>query len=119
VLRDEEFLQLPQPDGIYLDDLATFIYSVPMPLDTERLQNCIYYKNIGGCKPWKVWNLNPNKRVYLEHRREIESILDPDQNRFIQENRISTKDNNVLTVNLLAFERALLGGRGPREPPSS
>jgi len=108
ILSDSEFLSFPFSEEIYLDDLATFVYSQPQEIDSERLRTCIYYKNTGGCKPWKIWNLNPNKRIYLEHRSEIESILDPDSNRFIQENRISAYDNDVLTVNLLAFERSLI-----------
>ena len=79
------------------------------PINQARLERCIYYKNPGSIKPWKIWNLNPNREVYLKIRQEISLQINLEAVDFIREERNSIKQNLEMfkLANLKSYETRL------------
>ena len=68
VIDDLEFFNFEGNEYVYLDDLSNYVTGNYSPIDQNKLNNSIFYKNQGSIKPWKKWNLNPNKAIYLKYR---------------------------------------------------
>ena len=110
ILNDSEFYNFKGFEDIYLDDLASYVGNNYLPVDHKRLNNAIYYKNQGSIKPWKNWNLNPNKAIYLKVRNEISKFIDLTQYTFIREERESISENLIpfRAANLISYENELI-----------
>ncbi len=110
ILDDSEFAAFGGIGDIYLDDLSSYTGENYATVDIKKLSNSIYYKNPGSIKPWKYWNLNPNKSIYLKIRNEISKFINLNEYSFIKEERESISDNLRLykIANLLAYEDELI-----------
>jgi lipopolysaccharide biosynthesis glycosyltransferase len=110
VLNDTEFYRFEKSEYVYLDDLSTYVGENYLPINYEKLNISIFYKNQGSLKPWKVWNLNPNRAIYLKARNEISKFIDLNQYNFIREERESISENLIMykSANLIAYENELI-----------
>jgi hypothetical protein len=110
IINDLEFYSFKGIEDVYLDDLSNYIGDKYSPIDQNKLNNSIYYKNQGSIKPWKKWNLNPNKAIYLKFRNDISKLIDLNQYAFIKDEQESISDNLVpfKDANLLSYEKDLI-----------
>jgi lipopolysaccharide biosynthesis glycosyltransferase len=109
VLNDSEFYKFEGFEDIYLDDLSSYVGNKYLPINFQKLNDSIFYKNQGSIKPWKIWNLNPNKTIYLQVRNDISKFIDLTQYIFIKEERENISENLILfkTANLISYENEL------------
>ena len=110
ILDDSEFYKFEGWDKIYLDDLSLYVGADYSSIDFDKLNNSIFYKNPGSIKPWKNWNLNPNKCIYLKYRNEISKFIDLNQYSFITKERQYISENLIpyKSANLIAYENELI-----------
>jgi len=109
-LEDSQFYEFKGIENIYLDDLSLYTGSGYLSVDYQRMNKSIYYKNPGSIKPWKNWNLNPNRSIYLKIRNYITKHINLNQYSFIVEERqtISEALRPFMQANLLAYENELI-----------
>ena len=109
ILEELEVYQFPCWENVYLDDLSSYVGENYFPINQARLERCIYYKNPGSIKPWKIWNLNPNREVYLKIRQEISLQINLEAVDFIREERNLIKQNLEMfkLANLKSYETRL------------
>lgn len=110
ILEDSDFFEFKGIENIYLDDLSSFTGNSYYPIDYIKLKNSIYYKNQGSIKPWKSWNLNPNKVIYLKIREEICKRIDLNQYGLINKEREAIEEKLIAfkAANLLSYENYLI-----------
>lgn len=110
ILDDSQFYEFKGVENIYLDDLSLYIGSGHLSIDYKRLNSSIYYKNTGSIKPWKNWNLNPNRSIYLKIRSNITKFINLNQYTFIMEERQDIAEALIpfKQANLLAYENELI-----------
>ena len=110
VIDDLEFFNFEGIENVYLDDLSNYVTGNYSPIDQNKLNNSIFYKNQGSIKPWKKWNLNPNKAIYLKYRNDISRLVDLNQYSFIREERESVSENLISfkDANFLSYEKYLI-----------
>jgi hypothetical protein len=109
-LTDNDFYAFPFKELVYLDDLANYKDDTYSPIDIKRLANCVYYKNPGSIKPWKLWNLNPNKSIYLEIRNIVNKAINIDSSPEINNERTSIQNQleSIRLAHLIKYEQSLL-----------
>lgn len=108
VLDSNCFLKFKYDDLIYLDDLIDFANNNFSEIDIKRLNNSIAYKNHGSIKPWKLWNLNPRKFIYLNSRKELDFLFENEKYKFIHDERTKTTNSSWPIYFYKSYENFLL-----------
>jgi hypothetical protein len=68
-----ELLALPRGDERITPFLGLdVLLGQAEPLPEASMRECVFFKFVGGLKPWKYWVLDPNKALYTRRRAALE-----------------------------------------------
>ena len=108
-----ELVALPRADEritpfLNMDVLA----GMAPPLPANSTEDCVFFKFVGGLKPWKYWVLDPNKVLFTRRRAALEAHFGLRGWELVRRHRHAVQHHEHYRVLFLEFYERYMSAQG-------
>jgi len=109
VSQDHELVELPRNGQLKVHALGhNVLHGLSERLPDTAADDGVYFKFMGSLKPWKYWNLDPDKAIYTRRRQRLETTFPLSGRVLVEAERRSCQNQEWIDNFLIAYDVYLI-----------